>query len=166
VRDEVAITQLGLWDDNGDGLVSPHGLAVYDTVTGALLAGVDAIPGGGLLNDGYRYFPLSTALPLAAGDAFTVVVHCPVGNGDSSGNSGRTDQFLEPSPIFSGIGGILNVGGGRYDFGAGFPLHTDTGPANRYHSGSFALSTTIPEPGTLLLVALALAAFVLVGPPR
>jgi hypothetical protein len=154
--ERVSITQLGVWDDKGDGLASPHGLALYDTATGALLASVTALPGDGLLCAGYRYFPLAAPLPLAPGDAFTVAVYYPDDNRDSSGNGGRPDQDLEPDPLFSGLGAILNVGGGRYDFGAVFPTHTDSGPANRYHSGSFAFSTAVPEPGTLLLLAVVL----------
>jgi hypothetical protein len=160
--EDVAITQLGVWDDNGDGLASPHGLALYDTSTGALLASIAALPGDGLLCEGYRYFPLSMPVPLEAGDAFSVAVYYPGNNLDSSGNSGRVDQGLEPNPLFDGLGAILNVGGGRYDLGAGFPTSTDTGPANRYHSGSFAFSGAVPEPGALLLLAIAVAAFVIV----
>ena len=119
-----------------DGLGSVHELAVYDTATRTFLAGTTSGEGG-YLYEGFRYFPLATGIFVPAGATFTIVVHYPTGNVDSNGNSGRTDQHLEPNPVFYGDGVLANVSGGRWGFGDGFPLRNDTGPSNRYHSGSF-----------------------------
>ncbi|MHC4549317.1 MAG: PEP-CTERM sorting domain-containing protein [Planctomycetota bacterium] len=163
----IVVRQLGVWDDivaNGDGsteqaLLSPLVLGLWDTQTQTLLAPpIVTEPGTGDLRGDYRYFDLQAELVLDEGQLFTVTVQYGPGNLDSSGNSGRLDQALEPRPIFdSGQGVIANVGSGRYGIGPLFPTIPDTGPANRYHSGSFSFIPN-PEPGTLVLIGGALAA--------
>jgi len=163
----VAITQLGVWDDlvvlsldpyvTEQLLLSSQTVGIYDFATQALLAKVDTTPGGGELRGGYRYFDIPD-VELAAGSHFVVAVHYYGGNRDSSGNSGRIDQNFEPTPIFDdGEGVIANIGTGRYGLTPGFPLFADTGPANRYHSGSLTFVPN-PEPGTIFLLGGALAA--------
>lgn len=162
----ITIFQLGVWDDNGDGLLSDHVLSVFDVTTGDLLAAVDIAAGGGALRDQYRYVSLDDPLQLPFGTEFTVVVSYNAANLDSNGNSGAVFQDLEPTPtFFDNNGAILGVGraragargaGGR--FGPGdFPTILDTGPFNRYHAGSFRYSTS-PEPSTLALMGGVLAA--------
>ena len=156
----INITQLGVWDDNGNGLSSAHSLMIYDLSSpGAPLAQINTLPGTGTLIGGYRYFDLPTTLTLTMGTQFTIVVYYPTGNLDSNGNSGPTPPSLgEPTPIFNGGDGYLsNIGLARYGTGLGFPGTLDTGPANRYHSGSFTYSPN-PEPGTMVLLSGALAA--------
>jgi hypothetical protein len=156
----VTISQLGVWDDNSNGLLSPHSLLIYDLADpSAPLARIDTLPGTGILLGGYRYYDLATPLTLAAGTQFSMVVYYPAGNLDSNGNSGPTPPSLgEPVPIFNDGSGILsNIGRARYGSGFGFPSMLDTGPANRYHAGSFTYSPN-PEPGTMILLSGALAA--------
>jgi hypothetical protein len=158
----VEVTHLGVWDDNGNGLLSPHTISLYDIVSGTALAQIDTLPGTGVLIDGYRYFDLESAITLAPGTQFSVVVYYPGANLDSNGNSGATPPSLgEPTPVFHGeFDGhdfISSIGVGRYGTGLAFPSTLDTGPANRYHAGSFAY-TPNPEPGTIVLLSGALAA--------
>jgi hypothetical protein len=158
----INITQLGVWDDRmGNGLSSPHSLMIYDlSDPSAPLARIDTLAGQGVLRDGYRYFDLPTPLALGGGTQFSMVVYYGASNLDSNGNSGPTPpSFGEPAPIFSGngYGAIMNIGRARFGTGLGFPSTLDTGPANRYHAGSFAY-TPNPEPGTLALLSGVLAA--------
>ncbi|MCK6459036.1 MAG: PEP-CTERM sorting domain-containing protein [Planctomycetes bacterium] len=156
------ISQLGVWDDNGNGLLSPHTISLYDLSNpGTPLAQISTLPGTGVLVDGYRYFDI-TPITLADGTLFTVVVYYPSGNLDSNGNSGPTPPSLgEPTPIFHGeLDGhefVSSVGVGRYGTGLAFPSTLDTGPSSRYHAGSFTY-TPNPEPGTIVLLSGALAA--------
>jgi len=154
VAEEIVITAGGVWDDNRDGLASDHTFLIHDTNTEEELASMVLPAGeGGLLHEGYRYHDLTQPLLLPQGSDFTVSVHYPVGNGDSNGNSGRTDQALEPTPLFlAGDNNLVNIGGGRFGLGIAFPSIADTGPQNRYHGPSFAFYAN-PEPGTLVLVA-------------
>jgi len=156
----VTISRLGIWDDNGDGLLSAHTLVLYDLSTGTVLAQVETLPGTGDLSGGYRYFDLATPVTLAEGTQFAVVVYYPSDNLDSNGNSGPLPLSLgEPTPVLTGDGyGIIsNIGDARYGAGLAFPATLDTGPANRYHAGSFSYSPN-PEPGTIVLLSGALAA--------
>ena len=155
----ITISELGIWDDNGNGLLSPHSLLVYDLAdTSAPLTTIETLPGMGVLRDGYRYFALPVGLDLAGGTQFSVVAYYPPTNLDSNGNSGSTPPSLgEPAPAFHGNGFVANIGNARYGRGLHFPDSLDTGPANRYHSTSFSY-TPNPEPGTLLLLSGALAA--------
>lgn len=159
----VTITQLGVWDDNGNGLLSPHSIMLYDLASVAmLLAQIDTLPGTGVLVDGYRYFDLANPIALAPGTDFSVVVYYGPNNLDSNGNSGPTPPSLgEPTPIFNGeVDGytfVTSIGTGRFGSGLMFPGMLDSGPANRYHAGSFTY-TPNPEPGTIVLLSGALAA--------
>lgn len=157
----ITISRLGVWDDNGNGLVSSHSLMIYDLADpSAPLTRIDTLPGTGVLEDGYRYFDLLAPLTLELGTQFSMVVYYPTGNLDSNGNSGPTPPSLgEPTPILlgDGYGFLSNIGLARYGNGLAFPGTLDTGPANRYHSGSFSY-TPNPEPGTVILLSGALAA--------
>ena len=50
-----------------------------------------------------------------------------------------------------GRGLITGIGNGRFGAAGTFPSIRDSGPANRYHSGSFSM-TPNPEPGTLAML--------------
>jgi len=159
----IAIDSLGIWDDNGNGLSSSHTIFLYNLAdTSAPLVQIFTLPGTGTLVDGYRYFDLANPISLEPGTQFSVVVYYPADNLDSNGNSGPTPPSLgEPTPIFNGaIDGftfVEGIGAARYGSGLAFPSTLDSGPANRYHSGSFTY-TPNPEPGTIVLLSGALAA--------
>jgi len=168
----ITITELGVWDDT---VVSPNGSTVQQMDSGVILTlwvwhddgsyeplnGVVTSPNDpynqGVLRGDYRYFPIEPTA-LEEGQKFTISVGYSGHNTASSGNSGTSAQSLEPRPIFDDGGGLIaNIGSGRYGFDAwNFPTYADTGPANRYHAGSFSYSPN-PEPGTLLLVGGALS---------
>lgn len=154
----VFITQLGVWDDNGDGLLSDHTLSLYDITGGVntLIASVEIAAGEGSLRDDYRYIKLPSTVELAPGTEFAVVVSYGAANADSNGNSGKPGQDLEPTPLFNGDGMIEGIGTARYGAGP-FPGVLDTGPFNRYHSGSFSFEPN-PEPSTFVLLGGVLAA--------
>ena len=161
----ILITELGVWDDNSDGLSSGHFTSIYDITTGTLLGTVEFAPGDGVLRDQYRYLPLADPLFLPVGSEFAVVVSYGTDNQDSNGNSGAIFQDLEPLPTFDdNNGALLGIGraragvrgaGGRFGIGD-FPTILDTGPFNRYHAGSFRYSTS-PEPSPVVLIGSVLA---------
>jgi len=160
VTELVTITSLGVWDDNGDGLLSPHKVLIFDAGNfNPILAEVDTTAGGGVLRDGYRYFDLDEDLILFNGQEFTLAVYYSEDNLDSNGNSGKSDQNFEPRPDFNpGFGPALEIfGDSSYGFGQVYPGIPDTGPADRYHAGSFEYVPN-PEPGTLVLMGGAAAA--------
>lgn len=159
----LVITQLGMWDDFGDGFASPHVLKLWDLAdTSAPLAEIEVAPGAsGDLRGGYRYFDMPGRLYLPTGMMFSVSVDYFEKNLDTNGNAHGALRMLVPGPDFHGNPDVTNVwtpdSGPRYSVGAGvFPDTEDPfyrgGPANRYHSGSFEYIPN-PEPGSLLLIA-------------
>ncbi|MHC4973346.1 MAG: PEP-CTERM sorting domain-containing protein [Planctomycetota bacterium] len=167
----ITITELGVWDD---AVIMPDGSVVQQMDSGVILtlwawhddgsyealAGVVTSPNDpynqGVLKGDYRYFPIEPTA-LKEGQKFTVTVGYSNHNTASSGNSGTDSQNLEPRPDFHGGEIVMNIGSGRYGLSPwNFPTYTDTGPANRYHAGSFTFNPN-PEPGTLLLVGGALS---------
>lgn len=163
LADVVCITELGMWDDavmdlrtfeTQQVLSSPHYISIWDLSTLELLARVETRPGTGDLRGDYRYFELAEPLELPRGTDFTVCVLYGVDNEDSNGNSGQVGQDYEPTPTFySGGGALAGIGGGRYGLGADLPSIPDSGPYNRYHSGSFRYYVVhaVPEPGLWLM---------------
>lgn len=167
----ITITELGVWDD---AVVQPDGSVVqqmdsgviltlwlwnddgtYEALTGVVTNPNDPYNQGELRGD-YRYFAIDP-VSLEEGQKFSVTVGYSDHNTASSGNSGTVLEDLEPRPDFHGGAIVANIGSGRYGFDAwNFPSYGDTGPANRYHSGSFSYFPN-PEPGTLLLVGGALS---------
>lgn len=167
----ITITELGVWDD---AVIMPDGSVVqqmdsgviitlwrwnddgsYEALSGVVTSPNDPWNPGELAGD-YRYFPIEP-VSLKEGEKFSITVSYSDHNTASTGNSGTMTQNLEPRPEFHGGVRVANIGSGRYGFDAwNFPTHTDTGPANRYHSGSFRYNPN-PEPGTLLLVGGALS---------
>lgn len=170
----ITITELGVWDDT---VVLPDGSTVqamesgkiitlwkwnddgtYERINGVVTSPDDPYNQGDV-RGAYRYWPISPTV-LEEGDKFTITVYYFDGNLDSSGNSGTLLQDLEPRPIFDDGGDVIaNIGSGRYGFDMwNFPTYVDSGPANRYHAGTFTYFPN-PEPGTLLLVGGALSIF-------
>jgi len=168
----ITITELGVWDDtvvHADGSteqVMNSGKIItlwkwnddgtHERINGVVTNPNDPYNQGEVRGD-YRYYPIAPTA-LEEGQKFTVSVYYFDGNYDSSGNSGTLAQDLEPRPNFHDGGGVVaNIGSGRYGFDMwNFPTYSDTGPANRYHAGSFSYFPN-PEPGTLLLVGGALS---------
>jgi hypothetical protein len=131
-----------LWRWNEDG--------THEVLSGVVTDPDDPWNPGELRGD-YRYFPIRP-VSVKEGEKFSITVGYSGSNKASSGNSGTSTQNLEPRPEFNGGEIVANIGSGRYGFDAwNFPTYSDTGPANRYHAGSFTFHPN-PEPGTLLLV--------------
>ena len=66
-------------------------------------------------------------------------------NDDLPGNTGSGEEPLPPPSTINMAGGVLDfVGFGRFG-GTGFPPNVDTGPANRYHAGTFKYDLSADE---------------------
>ena len=65
----VAVTALGVWDKDDDGLAVSHDVGIW-SVTGPVLKVSAAVPSGttGTLINGFRYVTLATPVPLGPGD--------------------------------------------------------------------------------------------------
>ncbi len=156
----ITIRGLGVFDDNGDGLLTSHYVRIYDLLDQSVVTSMNIEAGQGALLGGYRYVSIPQVIALPFGFQGTIVASYGIGNQDTAGN---THGFLNdvPPPIFNGGASIINIGQSRYSLNSyAFPETLDNwyggGPANRYQAGSFQY-TANPEPGTMVLLGSVLA---------
>jgi hypothetical protein len=152
----ITILDLGVWDNNSDGLLTGHSVTLFQINSGAGTAttNVTAITGGsvfvpngttGTLVDGFRFTDLAAPLFLAPGD-YSVIAY------------GLNSSGLDPY----GDNGGLPVGPNVTDISFDpFEFTTDNSPA--YPTGgavadfsSASFLYTVPEPSTFALLGLGL----------
>jgi VPDSG-CTERM motif len=127
------VTQLGLWDQNNDGLNTSHDVNIW-TSTGMLLA-TTTIPSGtgATLTNGFRYVSIPSVL-LPAG-SYTI-------GGFYSTNSDLA--AIQVSTITTASGVTYN--GSRSAGGFVFPTGDPAGRPNSYFGPNFQFS--VPDTGT------------------
>ena len=163
VNSAINVTQLGVFDDNQDGINRDLGASIFerndggtpmdpadDTGVGAALVTATFSAGDpGTLNGTYRFKPIST-LTLAPGNY--TLVGWGYGVGERNGNDGNLGNF--PVTTDDGGGLISFVGASRFgDPGApgSFPGSADGGPAVRYGAGNMVYAA-VPEPASVALL--------------
>jgi hypothetical protein len=139
---DIVVTQLGVFDDNTDGLQAPLQARLYqrddaNPCNTVLLATIDfplddqGTDGG--FGDSSLYKPLPNPITLPAGTTACIVAS-GYGALEMNGNS-RSFWYTDDG------GGLINfVGGGRFGDPAHpeqYPMSVDGGPANRYAAGTF-----------------------------
>ncbi|HXJ72452.1 MAG TPA: lamin tail domain-containing protein, partial [Candidatus Dormibacteraeota bacterium] len=147
VNREVIVTELGCFDDNGDGLARTitvqlwrrhdNGTPDYfadDTGVNAAASLVFTSADPGTLLEGSRFKPLSTPVTLAPG-SYSILAW-GYGEGERAGNLGVSSP-PEPWETQSGGGALSFVGSARPGLAGTFPTNPDGGPANRYAAGTF-----------------------------
>jgi hypothetical protein len=151
VNDDIVVTQLGLFDSRQNGLEESHDIGIWDD-SGTLVASATIGSGvSGLLVDNFRYVEI-VPVTLAAG-GYTIGAFFGTGleplvfAGDATGFV-ASPQIAFVSAVFSNVPVLTlpdSVFGGQGYFGPNF-VHDDISAA------------TIPEPGTLALIASGVAA--------
>ncbi len=157
----IAVTQLGVFDQGGDGLVNSHAVGIW-AADGTLLAST-TIPAGAVatLVDGYRYMPITPVLippgafPIPS--HFTALVAAEYSIGDA-------DDLVTPllggyvGPVFA-----TSYDGsptrGFYGLGAGLPFPSQHLPVPEGSTGPAFLEVNfqfnvvqVPEPSVSLLL--------------
>lgn len=142
---DVTLTQLGLWDVNGDGFVDTHQIGVWDS--GGILLLSDLIPSGtaATLLDGFRYID-STDLGLFAGQTYTI--------GAVMFESSTTDAYVfGPSSVSTDA--LITFGFGvRSGDDSGFAFPDQTPNTGRFGPNFQFTAGAIPEPGTWAMMLL------------
>lgn len=146
---DITVTDLGIYDDNGDGLAGQADIAIF-TNAGVALVNTSLSAGAGTpLIDGFRYGSVAPTA-LTAGTTYVIASYLD-------------DTYLDfdPSfsPVFSVDPAITLDNVARY-LGAGslvFP--TESSLSDRAYVGPNFLfaAVAVPEPGTLALFGLGLA---------
>lgn len=137
VYNAIIVHQLGVFDDNSDGLKRAITARIYDRDTFIPVAEVYFLEDDGVLIEGMRFKPLPAPLQLEPGFRGLIVAD-NYGAEERVGNSG--------TPLWTvndGNGSVLFVGGGRWGIDPfAYPDNADAGPANRYAAGTFLFETT------------------------
>jgi hypothetical protein len=146
VDDDLVVTQLGLFDSLQNGLAESHDIGIWDD--GGTLVAEATIGSGvsGLLIDNFRYVDI-VPVTLAAG-GYTIGAFFGTGDEPLVFAGGATGFAASPqvafgSAVFSNAANLTlpdSVFGGQGYFGPNF-VHDDIS------------ATTIPEPGSLTLIA-------------
>ncbi len=161
----IAVTQLGVFDQGGDGLVNAHAVGIW-AADGTLLAST-TIPAGTVatLVDGYRYMPISPVLippgasPIPNPFRFLVAAEYSAGDVDDLVSPIRVfgSGYTQPVSATSYDGSLSQ---GFYGLGAGLPFPSQHLPVPEGSSGPPFLEVNfqfnvvqVPEPAVSLLLA-------------
>jgi hypothetical protein len=146
VNSPITINQLGVFDDDGDGLASSKSVRLYDrNNTATPVVSVTIPAAGGTLIDSSRFVAIPPVF-LPAGFEGSIVAD-GFDATDMNGNSGGADTVAQDPgaafPWFTDDGGglITFTGGARRNVApGGYPTDVDGGPVNRYAAGTFEFS--------------------------
>lgn len=153
----LAVTSLGTWDSNSDGLPSSIRVGVWDTATAVLLGDVIVPAGTGAeLSSGFRFADLTTPVVLLPGTSYTFGQRIVGPNGTQNVLRGATNvPFASTAAAFE-LYAMNNGGAGEStetDFATQMPTNGlgDTTPI----LGPNFQFAVVPEPGSLALCAVA-----------
>jgi hypothetical protein len=148
------VTQLGVWDENGDGLGQSHLVTVWDS-TGSPVAQVTVPSGTGPETNGFRYVSIGS-LTLAAGNYTIGAFYNAFGSDVASASA---------SAISTAPG--VTYAGSRSIAGNAFPPTDALALPNSYFGPNFQFTspTSAPETGSTFCL-LFLSLIVLLGANR
>jgi hypothetical protein len=152
------ITQLGVFDSGGDGLVNPHQIGLWREQgdVGILLASA-TVPAGTAapLVGGYRWVPIAPVLiPVGFSALYDVAAQY---------SAGDADDLVSPQPDYTTFTRVISpqLNGGKLAFGTDLPYPVGFAQppcegciGERFWEPNFQY-TVVPEPSLLLLVAAA-----------
>ncbi|MGL4512431.1 MAG: DUF4082 domain-containing protein [Lacipirellulaceae bacterium] len=143
----VSVTALGFHDDQLNGLVSSHDVALYNTSgTQLVLATVPAGTGAPLIGE-YRYAALSSAVELQAGTQYVLAAYTNNNDGYRAFSTPTADPRIS----------IVSTGA-FYNYGPSLAFPTTTFAAASFYATPNMLLEAVPEPGTAVLLCAGLAA--------
>jgi len=137
------ITALGFYDASEDGLLSSHGIGLYEASSQTLLASATVPAGSGSwLQNGFRWVPIPSVSLLSGSYVIAAT---------SSGDAALFDPFLYETTADAGIEGLV-IGASLSETGSGsvvaFPSQ-DEGLAEGFFGPAYAIAGT---PGPLPLL--------------
>ena len=135
----ITVTELGVFDDNSDGIKGVLGAQIYERTTQKLVAHLDFTDGHpGTLEGGSRFKPLSRPISLPAGFQGTIVADgFSIDHYATSGGRPTGTGTPYPWTTNTGNGLVTFVGKSRSSTIEGFPTHIESGPTNRFAAGTF-----------------------------
>ena len=139
----ITVTQLGVFDKNGDGLLSSHDVGIWDSTGTTLLASGTVASGvAGSLTANFRYVSIAN-LALSAGTSYLIGSTAGI---DEWGFNNYTALVIDPA---------ITVNENRYTAGGALAAPTTNNPAFPFFAGpnfQYATPGGVPEPGTIALL--------------
>ena len=150
----ITITSLGFFDQDGDGLLSPHQVGIFNAAH--TLLGSVTVPSGtaATLHDGTRWMALATPIALAANTSY-MLAGGVLATGDKVNISTAAQVTVDP--------GFTLGTGVTYTFGSSFTYPSTTLIPGSYGFGTnMESASAVPEPSTyaLLCISLGVVGFV------
>ena len=136
----VVVTDLGYYDENGDGLQKDHLVGIWDN-SGNLLGSTTVLAGNKNLDGKYRYQSLSKSIILETNTTYVIGGQA---NYEAVGRSGII-KGLEINPLLSSLGTKS-----LYTYGAALNLPTKNHWEGPIYAGPNFKLEAVPEPSTLL----------------
>ncbi|HWV99280.1 MAG TPA: PEP-CTERM sorting domain-containing protein [Candidatus Acidoferrum sp.] len=167
------VNWLGYYDHNADGLASSHLITLWDNSTQTIITSA-TVPAGTVapLIDGYRWVQLSSTVTLNPNSYYVIGARTDgvdlwgdliSNNAPDNGNNGQVSWNSQYVQVGSGY---EFTRAGRYDSPGNYPSE----PSNQVGSDAIYpvanLGFNVPEPTTLTLSAMGLAAMALYLPRR
>jgi VPDSG-CTERM motif len=152
------VTQLGVWDENGDGLGQSHPVTIWDS-TGSPVAQVTVPFGTGPETNGFRYVPIGS-VPLAAGNYTIGAFYGALGTDVASASASAISTA--PGVTYTGSRSIAAIAGNAFP-----PTDAVLGIPNSYFGPNFQFTspTAVPDTGSTFAL-LFLSLIVLLGANR
>lgn len=153
----IVITQIGVFDDGGDGLFTAHEIGLWGK-DGMLVSATIPTGTAAALIDGYRYVSIDPILmPPHTFDRFKIAAHYEINDAD--------DQLAPVLRNTHATGLVIDTGGGYAGLGSGLPTPNTYLGANEFRNAVFCWEpnfryAVVPEPSAGYLLAGALGAIV------
>ena len=144
--EDVEISQLGVYDNNGDGLANTHNVGVWD-LSGTLLASQSFLGTEGVLIEDWRFLAISSSITLSANTSYRIAA-------ETTGTTQASDGQPFSGTVLTNSSVTKSDGSYFHNAPAGMNFPDIFNPENRVFGNAFIAS--VPEPSTALLLSLGL----------
>ena len=149
--EDIEISRLGVYDNNGDGLVNTHNVAIWD-VNGTLLASQSFQGTSGELIEDWRFLAISSSITLSANTSYRIAAETT----DTNAPDGQpwSGTVLTDSSVTKSDGSYYH----NDPSGLNFPdIHDEH---HRVFGNAFiAAAAAVPEPGSVAFLSLGLMCY-------
>jgi hypothetical protein len=147
--EDVEISQLGVYDNNGDGLANTHNVGVWD-LSGTLLASQSFLGTEGVLIEDWRFLAISSSITLSANTSYRIAAET-TGTTHASDGQPFSGTVLTNSSVTRSNGSYFHNDPTGLNFPDIFNAH------NRVFGNAFIASA--PEPGSVAFLSLGLVCY-------
>ena len=144
--EDIEISQLGVYDNNGDGFANTHNVGIWD-LSGTLLASQSFLGTAGALIEDWRFLAISSSITLSANTSYRIAA-------ETTGTTQASDGQPFSGTVLTNSSVTKSDGSYFHNAPAGMNFPDIFNPENRVFGNAFIAS--VPEPSTALLLSLGL----------